>query len=159
MKLSVPLILEMAPVILRAVLDGTRSIQNTPNLIEQRCRKLAVRTSEGWSPEAGKAPLGPGAPREGPARGSSRVPSGRTKKQTICTIPNPQASARKKKVRTIFRYALSNIGKRTCFFARGGFPAEFVSCLRAPPAYTRFTSILRLYGSYSAIPSSFMSRS
>jgi hypothetical protein len=37
--------------------------------------------------------VGPGKSREEPAGGSSLVPSGRTKKQAICTIPNPQGPA------------------------------------------------------------------
>ncbi|MBR4895042.1 MAG: hypothetical protein IKZ41_01330, partial [Clostridia bacterium] len=64
--------------------------QNKPYLIEQRCRKLAVRTLEGWIPKAGNAPLAGVIHKRAAAGPLVRQPR-RRKKQAICNIPNPQA--------------------------------------------------------------------
>ena len=63
--------------------------------IELRYRKLAVRTLKGGFPRR-ERPWAAWSLPGGPGRGgSSRAPSAKTKKLTIRTIPNPQASARR----------------------------------------------------------------
>ncbi|MBR5364825.1 MAG: hypothetical protein IK132_01135, partial [Clostridia bacterium] len=82
-----------APVILHAVLDGTRSIQNKTGRISlSNASENSKMHVEGWIPKAGNAPLAAVIPKR-PVAEASWVPSGRTKKQMTCTIPNPQGPA------------------------------------------------------------------
>ena len=90
-KSSVPLILVMAPVNQHTI--GVMELVPSavgPNPIEQRFKYAKVRTLEGWSPEAGNAPLGAVIDKR-PAPEASCPPAAQAKKTIDLVDTSPQA--------------------------------------------------------------------